>query len=99
MPFKCCVASCKSNYDSTDASVTTFAFPDEQKEPDLRARWVKFVNRKDWIPGNNARVCINHFEPQYVKVGDGPNFSEVHHSLYHNGSDTERTARYKTRVL
>ena len=31
MPSKCCVASRKLNYDSTDPSVTTFAFPDEQK--------------------------------------------------------------------
>ena len=73
MHSKCCVPSRKLNYDSTDPYVTTFAFPDKQKEPDMRARWVKFVSRKNWIPGNNARVCINHFEPQYVKIGDGPN--------------------------
>ena len=68
MPYKCCVADCKSNYDSTEEKVATFAFPNE---PDIRSRWTRFVNRKDWEPGN-ARICSKHFEPMYINVGAGP---------------------------
>ena len=72
MPYKCCVVDCKSNYDTVDEKSTTFGFPDEVKEPDLRCRWVRFVNRKDdWSP-KNAKICERHFEPIYIKQGTGP---------------------------
>ena len=72
MPYKCCVVDCKSNYDTVDVKTTTFGFPDEVKQPDLRSRWVRFVNRKDdWSP-KNAKICEKHFEPIYIKQGIGP---------------------------
>ena len=62
MPFKCCVASCKSNYDSTDATVTTFEFPEELKEPDLRARWVKFVSSLHMKMAELLNIYIEKFD-------------------------------------
>ena len=41
-------------------------FPDD---PDLRIRWIYFVNRKDWQPTKYSVICINHFEEKYVQVG------------------------------
>ena len=67
MLYKCCVVDCKSNYDTVDEKPTTFGFPDEvNKEPDLRCRWVRFVNRKDdWSP-KNAKIRERNFEPIYI---------------------------------
>ena len=73
MPFKCCVVDCKSNYDTAGEKTTTFGFPDEVKEPDRWSRWLKFVNRKDWSPNANARICERHFQPMYIKEATGPN--------------------------
>ena len=38
-------------------------------DPDLRIRWIYFVNRKDWQPTKYSVICIDHFEENYVKVG------------------------------
>ena len=73
MPFKCCAVDCKSNYDTASEKTTTFGFPDEVKEPDRWSRWLKFVNRKDWSPNANARICERHFQPMYIKEATGPN--------------------------
>ena len=76
MPFKCCVVDCKSNYDTAGEKTTTFGFPDEVKEPDRWSRWLKFVNRKDWSPNANARICERHF-PAYVHKGSNWSKREV----------------------
>ena len=68
MPYKCCVVSCRSNYDVDKEAV--FSFPDELKENDLRRRWIRFVNRKDWKPTASFFICRRHFEPKYVKKGE-----------------------------
>ena len=44
--YKCCIVNCRSNY-TGDESTTVFSFP---KEEDLKIRWIRFVNRKDWGP-------------------------------------------------
>ena len=41
-------------------------FPDD---PDLRRRWIYFVNRMDWQPTKYSVFCIDHFDEKYVKVG------------------------------
>lgn len=69
MPYKCCIVNCRSNYDDGEKEAV-FSFPDEEKEFDLRQRWVKFVNRKDWSPTKTSVICRKHFEPRYVKTGD-----------------------------
>ena len=46
---------------------SVFLFP---KEEDLRKRWKKFVNRKDWKPTSSSYICIKHFEEKYYKKGE-----------------------------
>ena len=33
--MKCCIFSCRSNYEGTTEYVPVFSFPDKDKEPDL----------------------------------------------------------------
>ena len=35
-------------------------------DEDLRKRWERFVNRKDWKPSTKFVVCIKHFKPKYL---------------------------------
>ena len=65
MVFKCCIFKCRSNY-AGEESTTVFSFP---KDEDLKRRWVKFVNRKDWQPTSSSFICSKHFEPKYYKKG------------------------------
>ncbi|XP_062568373.1 uncharacterized protein LOC134230560 [Saccostrea cucullata] len=42
-------------------------FPTERKDPELRAKWIKLVNRqlkpgKNWKPDDDSRICSKHFE-------------------------------------
>ncbi|XP_014275423.1 THAP domain-containing protein 1 [Halyomorpha halys] len=32
-------------------------------DPKLRALWIKAINRKDWTPTTNCRICSDHFLP------------------------------------
>ena len=46
-----------------EEAVSVFSFPDENKEGDLKTRWIKLVNRKDWAPTELSNICIKHFQP------------------------------------
>ena len=35
----------------------------------LRAKWVEFVNRKDFVVTESSRICIDHFESTYLSLG------------------------------
>ena len=43
-----------------------FSFP---KEEDLKKRWIRFVNQKDWEPTSSSYICIKHFEKKYYEKG------------------------------
>ena len=45
---------------------TVFSFP---KGEDIKKRWIKYVNRKDWLPTSSSYICKNHFEPKYFRKG------------------------------
>ena len=69
MVNKCVVSGCFSNHPGyNDAAV--FSFPED---PDLFARWKKFCCRNNFHPTKYSRICILHFEPHYMKKGDGNN--------------------------
>jgi hypothetical protein len=61
MVNKCAVHGCNVNYKNGPKG-TVFGFPSEKKYPDLRGRWIKFVNREDWLPTQHSGVCKKHFE-------------------------------------
>ena len=69
MVYKCCVVNCRTNY-TIEETNTVFSFP---KDEDLRKRWIKFVNRKDWQPTSSSYICKKHFEPKYYKKGETNN--------------------------
>ena len=48
---------------------SVFAFPDALKRPELRKKWIKFVNRKNWFPTEHSGVCSAHFDPKFLKHG------------------------------
>ena len=54
--------------DDQNESIYTpvFVFP---SNPELKCRWIKFVNRVDWEETKNRGICILHFEEQYLKRG------------------------------
>ena len=66
MVNKCCIVYCRSNYDG-EVSTVVFLFP---KNEELKKNWIKFVNRKDWIPTNSSVICIKYFEKKYYKRGN-----------------------------
>ena len=63
MVYKCCTVNCCSNY-TGEKSTTVFSFP---KEEDLKKRWIRFVNRKDWESTSSSYMCIKHEEKYYEK--------------------------------
>ena len=65
MVYKCCIVNCRSNY-TGEESTTVFSF---RKEEDLKKRWIRFVNQKDWEPTFSSYICIKHFEEKYYKKG------------------------------
>ena len=66
MVNKCYVVSCYSNYSRHDV-VPVFSFPVNK---DLRSKWIKFVNRQNWIPTKSTVICAKHFQEKYLKHGE-----------------------------
>ena len=61
---------CESNYESSDVkNVAVFAFPSAEKKPELRKRWIAFVNRKDWNPSKWSKICEFHFDMSCFNEG------------------------------
>ena len=82
MGYKCCVHECPTGRSKKEEdekpevedersgkSVAVFQFPDEHKDLDRRMRWIRFVNRKDFVVTKYTRICEKHFEKQYVRIG------------------------------
>ena len=68
MVYKCCVTNCNSNTNSGTKKPTA-TFPEFLRNPDveLSKEWERFVNRKDWAPTKFTRICLDHFDDQYIK--------------------------------
>ena len=50
-----------------DPPFTLHSFPNKSKDPELRAKWIKLINRKEptgknWQPQKDSRICSEHFE-------------------------------------
>ena len=71
MVNKCVAHGCKTGYASeSDGNIAVFHFPNQQKYPDLRAKWVRWVNRKEFNEASNSNViCEKHFETKYISRG------------------------------
>ena len=67
MPYKCCIPECRGNYDATkermDEKVSVFSFPDD---PDLRAKWLRMIPRKDYAVTKHTVVCEKRFAAEFI---------------------------------
>lgn len=62
MPYKCCVSSCKSGYDTQPRSELNLAFHRfPLHDGNLTLNWLKAVNRVNFKPTKHSRVCSLHF--------------------------------------
>ena len=67
----CVAVGCNTNYNNCTENVSVFTFPSEKKDPDLRRKWLEFVNRGDnWKPNDRSVLCANHFEKIYLNAGE-----------------------------
>ena len=62
MPMTCAIYKCRTGHkrkkdepEGVNAGAV-FSFPDEEKDPELRAIWIKFVNRVNWTPSKYASI-------------------------------------------
>ena len=60
MVNRCNVVECKYKKDAA-----VFKFP--QKDPELKEKWFKFLNRKDLPQENYIFICEHYFEEKYLK--------------------------------
>ena len=69
MGYKCCVAGCKSGYDSSKSTdsqnISFFAFPFDKP---LRLKWINACLRRDFKPAKFSRVCSLHFEENDFQI-------------------------------
>ena len=50
-----------------NGNIATFHFPNKEKFPELRAKWVRWVNRKDFSEATDSSVlCEKHFEEKFM---------------------------------
>ena len=60
---------CTSGYSSNESKqIAKFHFP--LKNRDLNQLWIRFVNRKDWIPTKHSVLCELHFEDKFITRGE-----------------------------
>ena len=73
MPNKCVAHGCKTGYTSEakEGDIAIFKFPNKDKHPELRAKWVRWVNRKDFVDASSSSViCEKHFTPELISRGE-----------------------------
>jgi SET domain-containing protein len=51
------------NIQSSDIKVNVFQFPDD---PDLRAKWIRMIPRKDYSVTKNTVVCQKLFAAEFI---------------------------------
>ena len=67
MVNKCVAFGCSTGYENTGEKISTFSFPHDK--PDLIQKWLKFVNRADWVPTKHSVLCMKHFEERFIVKG------------------------------
>ena len=71
MVNKCVAHGYKTGYASQSTeNIATFHFPNPKKYPELRAKWIRWVNRKDFTEASSSNViCEKHFEEKFISCG------------------------------
>ena len=65
MGYKCAVVGCRTGYEGGEKQ-STFFFPTDLN---LKEKWIKFVNRKEWSPTKYSVICAKHFDKELIKEG------------------------------
>ena len=63
MVNKCAAPKCQRGYTSSTRKLSSFHFP--LKNEELNKKWIRFVNRSDWVPTKHSVLCELHFEDIY----------------------------------
>ena len=61
MGWKCCVPGCRSGYDYAESKANKISFFSFPPDPDLKEEWKIKLQRPDWDPFPNSRICSVHF--------------------------------------
>ena len=67
MVNKCAAPKCQTGYTSSTRKLSSFHFP--LKNEELNKKWIRFVNRSDWVPTKHSVLCELHFEDIYKNKG------------------------------
>ncbi|KAK4873143.1 hypothetical protein RN001_015172 [Aquatica leii] len=59
----CSVYNCNSSHRRKEQGISFHRFP---IDPTKRHVWIFNINRKDWVPSKNDRLCSRHFEQRYI---------------------------------
>ena len=70
----CALAYCKTGYNKRQHKICVIPekFPISRfplKNPELNGKWIRFVNKRDWVPLRCSGACFKHFEEKFLKVG------------------------------
>ena len=76
MVKSCAVVGCRTNQRKQNGKVITilnpdvvFRFPHEEKKAFIYQKWVRFVNRENFVVTDNSGICASHFEKKFIKDG------------------------------
>ena len=76
MVKSCAVVGCRTNQRKQNGKVITilnpdvvFRFPQEEKKAIIYQKWVRFVNRENFVVTDNSGICASHFEKKFIKDG------------------------------
>ena len=61
----CSVSGCENKTGKSGLSFFSFS-----KDKRLKEEWVKFINRSDWAPKPNSKICSAHFSPHCITANN-----------------------------
>ena len=67
MVNKCAAPKCQRGYTSFTGKLPSFHF--HLKNEELNKKWIRFVNRSDWLPTKHSVLCELHFAGIYKNKG------------------------------
>ena len=68
MVNKCAASKYQTGYTFSTGKLSSFHFP--LKNEELSKKWIRFVNRSDWVPTKHPVLCELHFQDIYKNKGN-----------------------------
>ena len=85
MVFTCCIVGC-TNRSGRDKGVSFYHIPaiilnQGKQTAELSSKrqlqWIASINRKDWVPSGNSRVCSAHFISGILLLYDSTYYDDI----------------------